>query len=202
MESDVTLDASSSTSSSLLGRVKSRDPDAWQRLVSLYGPLVYRWARQARLQETDASDLAQEVFGVVAVRINNFRRDRPGDSFRGWLWGITNNKLKELFRGRAGAPEAFGGTDAQLRLNDLSDAPPEDSLDSALLETNTALVHRVIGMIQAEFEEKTWQAFWLSTVDERKTADIADELGMTPKAVRQAKYRVLRRLRLELDDLT
>lgn len=201
MESGVTSGTSSSTSSSLLVRVKSRDPAAWQRLVNLYGPLVYRWARQARLQETDASDLAQEVFSVVAARINDFRRDRPGDSFRGWLWGITNNKLKEFFRGRAVAPEAFGGTDAQLQLNDLPDAPPEDSLESALLETNAALMHRVIGMIRAEFEEKTWRAFWLATIEERKTADIADELEMTPKAVRQAKYRVLRRFRMELDEL-
>jgi len=201
MESGATSESSSSTSTSLLGRVKSRDPDAWERFVKLYSPLVYRWARQVGLQESDASDLAQEVFGVVAMRIDDFRRDRPGDSFRGWLWGITNNKLKEFFRRQAADPQAFGGTDAQLQLNDLAGAPPDDSADSPPLEPNAILMHRVIGLIQEEFEEKTWRAFWLTTVDERKSADVAEELGMTPKAVRQAKYRVLRRIRLELDDL-
>jgi len=201
MESGATSESSSSTSTSLLGRVKSRDPDAWERFVKLYSPLVYRWARQVGLQESDASDLAQEVFGVVAMRIDDFRRDRPGDSFRGWLWGITNNKLKEFFRRHAADPLAFGGTDAQLQLNDLAGAPPDDSADSPPLEPNAILMHRVIGLIQEEFEEKTWRAFWLTTVDERKSADVAEELGMTPKAVRQAKYRVLRRIRLELDDL-
>ncbi len=62
MENAVTSGSSSSTSTSLLGRVKSRDPDAWERFVKLYSPLVYRWARQVGLQESDASDLAQEVF--------------------------------------------------------------------------------------------------------------------------------------------
>ena len=201
MESGATSESSSSTSTSLLGRVKSRDPDAWERFVKLYSPLVYRWARQGGLQESDASDLAQEVFGVVAMRIDDFRRDRPGDSFRGWLWGITNNKLKEFFRRQAADPQAFGGTDAQLHLNDLAGEPPPDSTDSAALEPDITLMHRVIGLIQEEFEEKTWRAFWLTTVDQRKSADVAEELGMTPKAVRQAKYRVLRRIRLELDDL-
>ncbi len=45
MESGSAFETSSSTSTSLLRRVKARDPDAWQRLVNLYGPLVYRWAR-------------------------------------------------------------------------------------------------------------------------------------------------------------
>jgi hypothetical protein len=90
-------DISSSTSLSLIDRVRARDAEAWQRLSQLYGPLVYRWARQAGLQANDAIDLAQEVFGAVSAGINNFRHDRPGDTFRGWLWGVTNNKLKVSF---------------------------------------------------------------------------------------------------------
>jgi len=36
-------------------------------------------------------DVAQEVFRVAAASIEKFRRERPGDSFRGWLRGITRN---------------------------------------------------------------------------------------------------------------
>jgi hypothetical protein len=32
------------------------------------------------------------VFAAVAQRIFDFRRDRPGDSFRAWLWGIAWHK--------------------------------------------------------------------------------------------------------------
>ena len=40
------------------------------------------------------------------------RRDRSGDSFRGWLWTITQNKIRDQFRYRQGAPQAEGGSDA------------------------------------------------------------------------------------------
>ena len=56
-------------------------------------------------------------------------------------------------------------------------------------------------LVRTEFEDKTWRAFWRATIDGQQAADIAEELQMTPKAVRQAKYRVLRRLRLEMDEL-
>jgi RNA polymerase sigma-70 factor (ECF subfamily) len=53
--------ASEATSSSLLERVKTQDPQGWQRLLALYGPLVYHWARQSHLQDQDAADVVQEV---------------------------------------------------------------------------------------------------------------------------------------------
>ena len=40
----------SSTSLSLLQRVKDQHPDAWRRLVRLYRPLVFLWCRQAGLE--------------------------------------------------------------------------------------------------------------------------------------------------------
>lgn len=189
------------TSLSLLERARAQDPDAWQRLSRIYGPLVYRWARQAGLQAHDASGLAQEAFGVVTTRPNHFRRDDPEDSFRGWLWGIASNKLKEHFRGRAADPQAYGGTDAHVQFNDLPDGPPEESQAAELLDTSSSLIHRAIGLIRAEFEEKTWQAFWRTAIDEQKAPDVAKELEMTSAAIRQAKCRVLRRLKQEMKDL-
>jgi RNA polymerase sigma-70 factor (ECF subfamily) len=86
---------SGSTSSSLLERAKSRDPDAWRWLAEFYGPLVYNWARAAGLQPSDAADVAQEVFRSVSVKLADFRHDRTHDSFRGWLWTITRNKVRD-----------------------------------------------------------------------------------------------------------
>src|SRR5262249_40117518 len=80
-------DAPGSTSTSLLQRLRARDPVAWERLCQIYGPLVYRWARSSGLQDTDAADVVQEVFRSVAVSLDHFHHDAPTDSFRGWLWG-------------------------------------------------------------------------------------------------------------------
>ena len=117
----------SSTSTSLLERVKAQDPKAWKRLVALYGPLVYDWCRQSGLHGEDAADIGQEVFGSVAAKVAEFRRDRPGDSFRGWLWTITRNKIRDPFRQQQGRAQAQGGTDAQQRLAQIADQPSTET---------------------------------------------------------------------------
>src|SRR5262245_64505826 len=78
-----------STASSLILGVRQGEADAWRRVSRLYAPLVYAWCRRAGLQGPDAEDILQEVFLTVARRAAEFRHDRPGDSFRGWLYGIT-----------------------------------------------------------------------------------------------------------------
>ena len=45
-----------SASSSLIRLVKRRDPEAWQRLAKMFGPVVYGWGRQSGLQASDAAD--------------------------------------------------------------------------------------------------------------------------------------------------
>lgn len=55
-------------------------------------------------------------------------------------------------------------------------------------------------MVRSEFEDRTWQAFWRVAVEGHATAEVAADLGITANAVRQAKSRVLRRLRQELGD--
>ena len=195
-------ETSSSTSVSLLKRAQSHDADAWQRLSRIYTPVVYGWARQAGLQRSDSADVCQEVFRTVAARIMQFRRDRPEDSFRGWLWGITRNKLHEFNRRRASNPQAFGGTAAHAQLQCIADIPSDESIEFQRSDSHADLMHRALDVIRVEFEERTWRAFWRTTVDEQSPVDLADELGMTANAIRQSKYRVLRRLRQEMQDLT
>lgn len=83
----------------------------------------------------------------------------------------------------------------------LADIPQDEAGDFLQAESTARLTQRALEVLQTDFEEKTWVAFWQSAVEEQKTADIAADLQMSVRAVRQAKYRVLRRLRQELDDL-
>lgn len=188
-----------STSSSLLERVKARNPEAWQRLASLYGPTLLLWCRQAGIPADDAADVVQETFLDVARGVADFRRQRPKDSFRGWLWTITRNNILDHFRRIQGSAQAQGGTAAQEALAQVPDSLSDASQPPGPL--TGFLEQRFIAAIRAEFEDRTWSAFWQSAVEGREAADIAAELGMSKRAVRQAKYRVLCRLRQELDGL-
>lgn len=190
-----------STSLSLIERARRLEPDAWRRIAELFGPLVYRWARQAGLQCNDAADVGQEVFRVVAVRIGDFRRQRPGDSFRGWLWGITRLKLKEHFRRAAASPRGVGGADVSADLQNALARLDEESPESNAPIEQAEIVQRAVRLIREDFEESSWQAFWRMTALGDPAAEIAADLGMSAKAVRQAKFRVLKRLRQELAEL-
>ena len=185
----------------MLERAQADDEAAWDTLVALYTPLVFQWCRWWGLQHEDAADVLQEVFQAVATHITDFRKRQPGDTFRGWLRTITRNKVHDHFRRSGRQPEGAGGTDAQRRLAQIpAPQPPED--DNAFEQkTERALFHRALELVRGEFEERTWQAFWRTAVEERAPNDVAAELAMTPGAVRVAKSRVLQRLRAELGDL-
>ena len=108
-----------SISSTLLEQIRARRPEAWQRLVDLYGPVVYRWCRQLGIGRADAADVVQEVFAAVAAGAGRFRRETPEHSFGAWLRTITRSKVCDHFRRRRGLLDAEGGTDAQQRLLNL-----------------------------------------------------------------------------------
>jgi RNA polymerase sigma-70 factor, ECF subfamily len=188
---------SAATSLTLLERVRAADPDAWKRLVHLYSPLVFSWARRAGLADQDAADLVQDVWQSVAAALDRFRRDESGGTFRGWVWTIARNKVRDHFRNRQGEPEAAGGTEARQVLETVPEQEPAD--DTGV--ENHHLLHRALELIRPEFEERTWRAFWGMTVDGRPAADVGAELGLAANAVHQAKFRVLRRLRQEMAGL-
>ena len=103
------------TSLTLLERVRANEPAAWDRLVLLYAPLVRHRCAAAGLQAADADDAAQEVFLSAAAGLAGFRRDRPGDTFRGWLRTMTRHALVDCLRRRARQPVGTGGTEGNSR---------------------------------------------------------------------------------------
>jgi len=187
------------TSSSLLERIKASDQIAWERFVHLYSPLVYRWCRQAGLQEADAADVGQEVFRSVALAIGTYHHDQKGDTFRGWLRTITRNKVRDFARsvGDRGA----GGSDAQERLLQVADDPLPEADDTMAQEENLLIYRQAVELVLSEYEDKTRQAFLRVVVNGESPGQVAQDLGLTANAVYLAKSRILRRLRDEFGGL-
>jgi RNA polymerase sigma-70 factor (ECF subfamily) len=189
------------TSLTLLQRLRTNEPDAWREMVYLYTPLVYRWCAGLGVRGADADDVSQEVFRGAAAGLAGFRRERAGDSFRGWLRGITRNVVLLHFRRRGRSPQASGDTAVFLRLQDVVDPaslPADEDDPPAELEE---LHRRALELVRREFEERTWHAFWQTVAEGRPSADVAADLGVTPAAVRKARSRVLHRLKEEFGDL-
>ena len=189
-----------STQSSLIRRAQDNDSAAWERLSHLYGPVVYGWARNAGLQPQDASDVMQDVFQSLTTRLHQFQQRNASDSFRGWLWTVTRNKVRDHFRRQRKHTTPTGGTTAYQDLQGLAEAPPEPS-DTDSVEELNGVRRRALELVSGEFESRTWQAFWRATIEGDAVADVAADLGISVWAVYKARSRVLARLRTEFEGL-
>jgi RNA polymerase sigma-70 factor, ECF subfamily len=185
--------------SSLLNVARRGDQQAWERLVHVYLPLVYRWCQRRRLQDADMRDVAQEVMRNVWKDLPNFERDRTGGTFRGWLRRITDHAICDHFRRAAKQPAGQGGSEAERRLQD-SPAPDPNDGEASLGEDRQLLYSRVVEFVRGEFSENDWQAFYLVTVENRPAAEVAQTLGVSRNKVYLAKSRVLKRVWEELGD--
>ena len=179
--------------------MRDEDAEAWERFVFLYSPLIHYWCTRGNLGENDASDLTQTILAQVAEKLRSFDASREGSTFRGWLRVMTRNRVIDFYRQAQLHPKATGGTAAQERLNDVRAAetvsPDEESRELS------GLYQRAVELMKVNFEDRTWQSFWMSVVEERTTAEVCELLGLNPGSVRMARHRVLRLLREQLSDL-
>jgi RNA polymerase sigma-70 factor (ECF subfamily) len=190
----------SSSGLSLAARVQGGSSHAWRELVELYGPLIDSWCRQVGVEKAARADIGQEVFLAVHRGIASFDAAHPRATFRGWVWTITRNAMLQWRR--RNEPAGMGGSTAVSRLAQIPDpfeesegaVPPSDSNDMA------NLISRALEQIRPEMEDHTWNAFWNTAILGHPATEVAKDLGMTAMAVRQAKTRVLRRLRRQLGD--
>lgn len=194
------MNVPSTTSLTLLAKVRAGDDDAWQRLFDIYSPLVMGRLRHRGLGEEDAEEVVQSVFTKVARSIGQFRRDRAADSFLKWLQTITTNQLLDFHKHRSRRISATGGSTAQAVISETPDPFPDDdwATDSSARQT---VLKRALEVMRAEFEERTWRAFWLYVIEGKETDQVCAELDMKPGAARQARSKVRKRLAVELRDL-
>ena len=189
------------TNPSLIELVKLGDPEAWKTFMGIYEPLVALWCRIARLPPNDADDVSQNVFASVLTSIGSFQKRNPDDTFRGWLRDITQKRVYDYFRNKSNEVPPLAGDDPQSYLAQLSEPEPPPETNPESRKASLEVFRKALEAVRNKVEERTWVAFWRTTVDEQPAPDVADELDMTGDAVRKAKSRMKTRLRLELGSL-
>jgi RNA polymerase sigma-70 factor, ECF subfamily len=164
-------------------------PD-WERFVNLYSPLLEHWAQ--RLSPPDGvADLVQDVLLRVMQKLPSFAGE--GDrSFLAWLRVVMRNRWLDLCRRRATRPATNNGAALEA-------LAPDDLGDVAATDDRKALIRLALQIMQSDFEPTTWRACWEHVAVDRPAAEVAAELGVSVEVVYSASYRVIRRLRSELD---
>jgi RNA polymerase sigma-70 factor (ECF subfamily) len=179
----------SRTSPTLLGLLR-RDPTdqaAWARFVDRYGPAIYRWCRQYRLQEADAEDVTQAVLLRLAKKMYDFAYD-PTKSFRRWLRTLTQHALSDFWQAQQKTGRGSGDNGAQEWLDtvearqDLA-ARLEDEYDQELLEA-------AIARVRLRVAPHRWELFRLMAMDGLSGAEAAAKVGMPVATAYSVRHKV------------
>lgn len=189
-----------STSLSLIRRVKALEGDAWESLTQLYGPLIYSWARKTGLQSQDAADVLQTVFINVWRGMARFTLEREDASFRGWLRIITTNAVREWARRQETLIIPTELAENIIAPSDESNSEHSGVVVDRADDLFQNLTYRAMELVRGTVDARTWDAFWKTTIEDVPAIDVAAASQMSVPAVRQAKYRVLCRLRELLAD--
>jgi RNA polymerase sigma-70 factor (ECF subfamily) len=197
------------------------DAQAWAEFTSIYRPAIYRLARKRGLQDADSEDVAQRVMLAVAKAIDTWQLDRERGKFRNWLFCVARNAITNaLTRRKPDAPvggSKYGGSSnleqiAHLPLkkglhseNDFGSAAEltesitkihdgawsECSVEEIEFEYRRGLFRLAAAQVRDQFEESTWNAFWLTAVDELSVQQVAEQLGKNIGAIYTARSRVI-----------
>jgi RNA polymerase sigma-70 factor (ECF subfamily) len=198
------MDDTPTTRPSLLVRLRNlQDQQSWEEFYAIYQPLVFRLARSQGFQDADASELTQEVFIAVASAIQRWDPNPQRGSFRGWLFRIARNLMINWLTYRRRHPTGAGNSDIRRLLAEQPDPHDLDREDSAVFdrEYKRQAFAWAAEQIRGEFRESTWQAFWLTSVENRPVPEAAKELGISAGAVYIARSRVMARLRQKIETL-
>ena len=181
--------------------IRLRDPsdqEAWAEFVEIYRPVIWRLARAKGLQDADAHDLLQQVLLNVSRSVDQWQPDGERARFRTWLKRVAENAVwNALSRRRPDRGSGDSAIQAMLALQpDVSDA------DTALLrlEHRREVFRWAARQIRPEFQPSTWDAFWLTAVEDWDVERVAGHLGKNAGAIYAARSRVMRRLQQKVAD--
>lgn len=184
------------TRATLIQRLRlNQDSRAWQEFAAHYRGYMLRLARRMGLRHHDAEEVVQNVCLKAWRALPTFDYDPGKGRFRGWLWRITANEVRQYRRQRR--PEAPGNNDPQEVLGNLPDEQPRPE-DAWVEEEWRAHVAGVAWQnIRGEFQERTRQVFEQVSRGLAVPA-VAAAFDISPASVYVYRKRVQDRLRDEI----
>jgi RNA polymerase sigma-70 factor (ECF subfamily) len=170
------------------------DVEAWDTFLEIYEPLLFRLARGRGMQPADAEDFVQEVLAAVVRNIEQWVASEDRGSFRAWLFRIAYN-LAVNFLTRP-KHQRLGSGDSQVtRMLQEVPAASADSSELFLKEYRRELFRWAAERVRQQVSERQWMVFWLTSVEERPIAEVAEEFEMSVGSIYVARSRITKRIR-------
>jgi len=197
-----------STNHSWVVRLQGRDEAAWEQLLQLYAPVVFRWCRRLGVEGEELVDVSQDILVKACRAIDNFLVNEDC-SFRGWLWTLTKHQVIDYVRRQQRSPKSISSDGTPLSQEHLfwrdppreSDGPADSTFLAPDDRDQRPQLTLVLESLRCRFRASTWEAFWRTVVEEESPEDVASDLGLSLNSVYLARSRILRLLREELAGL-
>lgn len=190
------------TQKSLLVRLARVDQEsigtAWPTFLSIYEPAIFRFALSRGLQDADARDVTQQVLLAVHQKLAEWDLDQGKGSFRGWLFLVARNLASKKLRSKRRQAK-LGGSPL---VDDVAQQPTDEEASVFFLEYRKQVFQWAANSIKDQFQPKTWNAFWRTSVDGESAQDVAKELGVSLGAVYAGKCRIMANLREMVEQMT
>jgi RNA polymerase sigma factor (sigma-70 family) len=167
------------------------DPMTPERLAEAYAPLVYRFSAMVCRDRSQSEDLAQDALLRAMRALHQF--DAEKGTIDAWLWRIVVNLAHDS--GRAAGRWALVWERLTARRTDEPLVETVESLvlhrlrNEQLLEAVRALPRRQRTLVGLRFGAGL------------SYAEIGEQFGEKPEAVKQATYRALATLRKQLEGI-
>lgn len=165
---------------------------AWQHFVERFRAPIVRFAQRLGLAEPDAEEVAQETLAAFASAYRQKQYDRSKGRLSHWLFGIAHRQALSARRSNARRHALTFQPDGDSYLESVPDGQAADRLWEE--EWEQAVLELCLHRVRQEVEPMTMRAFE-AVMGERTPAEAAREMGIPVKAVYNAKYTVLKRLR-------
>jgi RNA polymerase sigma-70 factor (ECF subfamily) len=171
----------------------AKDVAAWDEFVELYGPVVYRSARRRGLQPADAENLVQQVLLAVTQSVSDWLLRDDRGRFRAWLLCIARNEAVNMLTLRAPRSLEEDGAEA---MGKIEESPAFEEISALVdLEYQRAVFRWAAECVQKVVAPNTWQAFWLTHVEDLSIEQAAAKLGTRPGNIHFGRSRVMARIR-------
>ncbi len=181
----------------LLAQASRGDDAAFTKFFENARARLQNYANRIIGNEHNAEDLVAEALDAVWENLDKFDPDKgTGES---WTYKIVENKIIDFLRkkGRArdaGILDAFGGPTELPDLTPTSDLGPHESLERDEDEAIAKVAFEKLAKLHPDYH----QIIKHKQEDGWSYARIADEMGLTPGAVR-GRYRRAKKMFGELE---
>jgi RNA polymerase sigma-70 factor (ECF subfamily) len=181
----------------LIERFRQGEPEAFEVLVDRYGPslrarLASRMSERLR-RRISVGDLMQETYLAAHAARSGFE-DRGAGSFRAWLFGIADHRLRDAVRRHTGA--AKRSTKREVTRS----GRPETAFFAAVQRTPSAVAAtdeqlRRIRTAMEELSEDYRRVLQLALQEGLTLREVAVRMGRSREAAKKVYGRAVCRLR-------